>query len=406
MSETNIKPFKGMLFNKKKTGDIASCVCPPYDVISNAGTYYERNRFNAIRLELPEQHPPLDKYNTAKETLENWLQQGILTFDNKDTVYIYEQEFEVEHKSFLRRGFIALNKIEKNRMLTHEETRKKAKEDRERLISSLKTCTSFVFGLYEDNMQDIENILTAAAKEIVYDFIDEQSVTNRFYKMTDRDAINVLSKEMDKKSIYIADGHHRLDVSYRLGLSYIPIYLTNMYSDGVVILPYHRLVKYKHIKNINQILDSVKQYAEIEKIPLENDSSLSIALEYIAHSVGPAYLLYSKDAPNALYMLRISNSIPMDDKMHDSLKRLKVNILHNGILKGLLNISDDEISFTQESYESISIVKKGDFDLALFLPPTTVEEVKDIADHSLYMPPKSTFFYPKILTGLIFYKYE
>jgi uncharacterized protein (DUF1015 family) len=395
-----------MLFNKEKTGDIASCVCPPYDIISNVEPYYERNRFNAIRLELPEQHPPLDQYNTAKETLENWLQQGILEFDDKDTIYIYEQEFEAEHKSFLRRGFIALNKIEKNRMLTHEETRKKAKEDRERLISSLKTYTSFVFGLYEDRLQGIENILTTAPKEIIYDFIDEQSVTNRFYKMTDRDAINALSEKIDKKNIYIADGHHRLDVSYRLGLSYIPIYLTNMYSDGIVILPYHRLVKYKHPKNMNQILDSVKQFTEIEKIPLENDSSLNMAMERIAQSDRPTYLLYSQDAPDVLYMLKANKSIPMDGNMHDSLKRLKVNIAHNGILKGLLDISDDEIEYTQESDELIRDVKKGMYDMGFFLPPTTVEEVKDIADHSLYMPPKSTFFYPKILTGLVFYKYE
>ncbi|MCX5805549.1 MAG: DUF1015 domain-containing protein [Proteobacteria bacterium] len=406
MHEPNIKPFRGMLFNKEKIGDVASCVCPPYDVISDARTYSERNRFNIIRLELPEQNPPLDQYNNARETLEHWLQQGVITFDEKDAVYIYEQEFEVEHKSFLRRGFIALNKIEKNRMLTHEETRKKAKEDRERLISSLKTYTSFVFGLYEDKMQDIENILTTAPKEIIYDFIDEQFVTNRFYKMTDRDAINALSKEIDKKNIYIADGHHRLDVSYRLGLSYIPIYLTNMYSNGIVILPYHRMIKFKQFKNINEILNSVKQYADIDKILLDNDNSLSTAIELISQSDMPAYLLYSKDAPDVLYMLKVNKPIPMDNNMHESLKKLKVNIAHNGILKGLLYISDDEIEFTQDSHELISDVKKGKFDLALLLPPTTVEEVKDIADHSLYMPPKSTYFYPKILTGLVLYRYE
>jgi uncharacterized protein (DUF1015 family) len=406
MHEPNIKPFRGMLFSKEKIGDIASCVCPPYDVISDTRIYSERNRFNIIRLELPEQNPPLDQYNNARETLEHWLQQGVITFDEKDAVYIYEQEFEVEHKSFLRRGFIALNKIEKNRMLTHEETRKKAKEDRERLISSLKTYTSFVFGLYEDKMQDIENILTTAPKEIIYDFIDEQFVTNRFYKMTDRDAINGLSKEIDKKNIYIADGHHRLDVSYRLGLSYIPIYLTNMYSNGIVILPYHRMIKFKQFKNINEILNSVKQYADIDKILLDNDNSLSTAIELISQSDKPAYLLYSKDAPDVLYMLKVKKPIPMDNNMHESLKKLKVNIAHNGILKGLLYISDDEIEFTQDSHGLISDVKKGKFDLALLLPPTTVEEVKDIADHSLYMPPKSTYFYPKILTGLVLYRYE
>ena len=406
MPEQKIKPFKGILFNKEKIGDIASCVCPPYDVISDANMYYKLNKFNAIELELPVPLPPLDQYSSAKKTLDNWLQQGVLTFDDKDTVYIYEQEFEIHHKTYLRRGFIALNKIERNRMLTHEETRKRAKEDREKLISSLKTYTSFVFGLYEDKMQDIEDILVKAPKELVYDFIDEQSVANRFYKMIDTDMINALSQEIDNKNIYIADGHHRLEVSYRLGLSYIPIFLTNMYSNGIVILPYHRMIKFKQFKNINQILHSVKHYVGIEKIPLENNNSLNMAIERISKSDRPAYLLYSKDALDAVYMLEANKPIPMDNNMHESLKKLKVNIAHNGILKGLLGISDDEIEYTQDSHELISDVKKGIYDQGFFLPPTTVEEVKDIADHSLYMPPKSTFFYPKILTGLVFYKYE
>lgn len=394
-----------MIFNKEKISDIASCVCPPYDIIPDAGAYYERNEFNVIRLELPEERPPLDKYNTAKATLENWLKQGILRFDREDTVYVCEQEFQIGQKNYLRRGFIALNRIEKNRMLTHEETRKKAKEDRERLISSLKTYTSFVFGLYEDRTHGIENILETAPKEIFYDFIDEELVANRFYRMTDKAAINTLSQEIGNKNIYIADGHHRLDVSYRLGLSYIPIYLTNMYSDGIVILPYHRMVKFKQFKNINQILDAVRQHTDIEKIPMENDSSLITAMERIAQSDRPAYLFYSKDAPGELYMLKAGSSISMDNNMHESLKKLKVNIVHNGIMKGLLDISDDEIEFTQDSHELINDVKKGNIDLGIFLPPTTVEEVKDIADHSLYMPPKSTFFYPKILTGMVFYQY-
>lgn len=406
MQEPSIKPFKGIRFNWEKTGEIDSCVCPPYDVISDPTPYYNKSKFNAIRLELPQEHPPLDKYETAKETLEQWIQKGILILDSQDTVYIYEQEFEVDHKLFFRRGFIALNRIEQKRMLTHEETRKKAKEDRIKMMSSLKTSTSFVFGLYEDKKQNIESILTEAPKELLYNFVDEESIINRFYKMTDRNYINALSSAMDQKIIYIADGHHRLNVSYRLGLSYIPVFLTNMYSSGIIILPYHRMIKYKNPKNIDCILNNLKKYTEIEKLPFENDNSLIMALERIAQSVRPSYLLYAKDVPGSIYMLKANDSILMDSTMHNSLRKLKVNILHTGLLKEILKISDDEIEFTQDSRDLINYVKKGDYDLALLLPPTTVEEVKDIADHSLYMPPKSTYFHPKILTGLVFYQYE
>jgi len=291
-------------------------------------------------------------------------------------------------------------------MLTHEETRKKAKEDRIKMISSLKTSTSFVFGLYEDKKQNIESILTGAPKEILYNFEDEESIINRFYKMTDKGSIDALSSAIDQKIIYIADGHHRLNVSYRLGLTYIPVFLTNMYSSGIIILPYHRMIKYKNPKNIDETLNNLKEFTEIEKLPFENDNSLTMALERIAKSVRPSYLLYAKDIPGSLYILKANDSILMDSTMHNSLRKLKVNILHTGLLKEVLKISDDEIEFTQDSRCLINDVKKGDYDLALLLPPTTVEEVKDIADHSLYMPPKSTYFHPKILTGLVFYQYE
>ena len=406
MPDPYTKPFKGMLLNQEKIGDIATCVCPPYDVISNVRAYYQRNKYNVVRLELPIQRPALDKYNAAKETLQKWLQKGILVFDNSDSIYIYEQKYEIEHRSYLRRGFIALNRLDKSRILTHEETRKKAKEDRERLINTLKTYTSHIFGLYEDKEQIIEDILINSRKEIMYDFVDEQSITNRLYRMHHRDDINRLVHEMDNKNIYIADGHHRLEVSYRLNLPYIPLYLTNMYSEGIAILPYHRIINFKNRRNTNQILELLKAHVAVEKIPLTVGGSTAKAMEDISGSAEPAYLMYSKDDPASLYLLKIKGVVPMDKDMHESLKKLKVNILHNGILKGLLNIHDDEISFTQELYESVSLIKQGMADLAFFLPPTTVEEVKDIADHGLYMPPKSTFFYPKILTGMVFYKYE
>jgi uncharacterized protein (DUF1015 family) len=405
MPEKYTKPFRGIVYNKEKAGDIASCVCPPYDVVSDVRSYYKKNEFNAIRLELPESLPSMDKYNAAKHTMDEWLHKGVLELDGKDTVYVYEQRFDVEGNSFLRRGFIALNKLDRGRILTHEETRKKAKEDRERLITTLKTYTSLIFGLYEDKNNEIEDILISARKDIMYDFIDEQAINNRFYRMTDGREIARLSALMDEKNIYIADGHHRLDVSYKLKIPYIPLYLTNMYSSGIVILPYHRVIKFSGSRNIKDLLNSIRGYIEIEKCSLANDNSIKKALKDISESENLAFVLCSKDDPENLYILKEKTPIPMDNDLHESLRMLKVNVVHTGALKHLFKISDEEISFTQDPFESINSIKDGSIDLAVFLPPTTVREVKSIADNSLFMPPKSTFFYPKILTGLVFYKY-
>jgi uncharacterized protein (DUF1015 family) len=407
MSEPYTKPFKGMIFNREKIDDISQCVCPPYDVISSVRSYYVRSLFNAIRLELPMPLPSMNKYSVARETLEGWLKKGILVRDNKETIYIYEQEFEVEQVTYLRRGFIALNKLEKKRILTHEETRKKAKEDREMLISTLKTYTSLIFGLYEDKQQEIENILIGSEKDKIYDFVDEQSIINRFYRMTDIEEMKKLILIMEEKNIYIADGHHRLDVSYKLNIPYIPLYLTNMYSEGIVILPYHRTIKFQKNRNLNELLKSMEGFIDIEKYPLLDNNSTKIALQKIFTPSKSTFILYSKDDLTNLYILTEKAPFSFtNNDVHEGLKKLKVNVLHSGIVKKLLNIKEEEISFTQDPYKAITQIKEGALDLALFLPPTKVEEVRDIAENGLYMPPKSTFFYPKILTGLVFYKYE
>ncbi len=407
MKETFTKPFKGILYNKENTDNISSIVCPPYDVISDNEIYYEKNDVNAIRLELPKALPAMDQYAAAKQTMDDWLKKGVLLPDKENTVYVYEQEFEIENVSFFRRGFIALHKLSPERILTHEETRKKAKADREQLISTLKTYTSLIFGLYEDKDEKIEVILAESPKEKIYDFTDEQAVHNRFYRMTDTDAIARLVSIMDTKNIYIADGHHRLGVSYKLNVPYIPIYLTNMYSPGIVILPYHRIINFEKTRPLTEIMDLLKGYTDIVQVPYSGKDSVKEALSRISGGGKTAFVLCSKDDPQHLYIVTENKPFPAyeDQNIHESLKKLKVNIIHSGIIKGLLKIEDEEISFTQDHYESVDSIRNGSCDLAFFLPPTSVEEVKDIADNSLYMPPKSTFFYPKILTGLVFYQY-
>ncbi len=404
MDESYIKPFRGILYDKAKVGDISLCICPPYDVIPDDAPYLDRSPFNAIRIELPRDLPDADRYTNALNVFNQWHEEGILKTDDNDTVYVYEQEFDMEGASYLRRGFIALNKLEKGHILTHEQTRKKAKEDRERLITTLKTMTSFVFCLYEDNNLEIETIIAGAPRELVYDFMDEQSVKNRLYRMTDPAEIERLARLMDNRNIYVADGHHRLDVSYRLGVSHIPIYLTNMYSDGIVILPYHRMIKSDTPRNLSSMISSLNGHVRIEKYGFSGQQSAQEVLRTIARSTNPSFALYSKDDLDNFYVLAVTE--PLEGFRGGSpLERLKVNVLHTGIVKGLLGFKEEEISFTQDSSELMNSVRTGASDLAFLLPPTTTSEVKDVADNGLDMPPKSTFFYPKILTGLLFHKY-
>jgi uncharacterized protein (DUF1015 family) len=402
-----MKPFRGILYNTDKANGIANLVCPPYDVIENTDPYYERSPFNAIRLELPRELPGMDRYQNAKNIFHDWLSQGILMPDMNESVYVYEQEFTVDSGSFLRTGFISLQRLDKERILTHEQTRKKAKADREQLIGTLKTYTSFIFGLYEDQDRKIRQAIVDAPRELIFDFADEQNIKTKFYRITGAGPIQHLVSLVDKKHIYIADGHHRLDVSYRLKLSHAPFYLTDMYDRGIVIFPYHRLVRFSRKRSLEELMSTLQPFMKIEKLPFNGMESLSPVLNSVSASRDLAFAFFSADDPRHIYVASETSPLPLyeDASVHESLRKLKVNAIHSGIIRGVMKIEDEDISFTEDHRWSIDSVMNGSVDLAFFLPPTTVDEVRDIAENDLDMPPKSTFFYPKILTGLVFYRY-
>lgn len=402
MFEPLIKPFTALLYDPLKIGDIAQCVCPPYDIISDPTPYYGRSPYNTIHLEVPFDRDGLTKYEIARRTLGQWTEQGIVRYDRKETIYLYEQEFTVGEKNYLRKGMIPLVRLDKQRILTHEETRKEAREDRERLIGTTQTYTSLIFSLYEDRLGKIEQTLSSCEREKIYDFVDELNITNRFYRMTKESEIEYLASLFDDENLYIADGHHRLSVAFKLGLPYVAIFLSPMNQKGLVILPYHRTVRLKEPRPLDGLLRATEIHFSIERQPL---SALGSAMERISTSTAPAFVLCAHSDPTNVYVLTQKQPFFVDPQIPPTLRDLKVNIGHAGVLKGLLGVSDDEFSFTNEADEAVDETRKGIFDFAFLVPPTTVEEVRNVADNHLYMPPKSTYFYPKILSGLVFYKY-
>ncbi|MEN6615587.1 MAG: DUF1015 domain-containing protein, partial [Syntrophorhabdus sp.] len=374
-----MKPFKGILYDTGKTNGIQDLVCPPYDVIEDTEPYYTRNPFNAIRLELPRDLSGIDRYQNAKNTMEDWLSKGVLRLDSHESIYPYEQEFTVEGQSFTRTGFIALQKLDRHRILTHEQTRKKAKADREQLIGTLRTYTSFIFGLYNDKERSIRHALNAAKRENVFDFIDEQAIKTRFFRIMDTGSIGKISSLFENKYIYIADGHHRLDVSYRLGLTHAPFYLTDMYDKGIVIFPYHRLVKFARKRPLAELINILEPLMSIERIEFNGNDALVKVLASVAGSPRLAFAFFSSDDQNHIYTATERSGLPIysEPDIHDSLKKLKVNVIHSGIIRDILKIEDDEISFTENHQWSIDSVKSGSVDRAFFLPPTTVDVVRD-----------------------------
>jgi len=404
MNEPLVRPFKGLLYNRRTIGDISRCVCPPYDIIPDPKIYYERSPFNAIRLEVPVATSATSEYDAAAGTLAAWVSDHVLEVDERETAYLYEQEFVLDGITHTRRGFIPLVKLSPDSILTHEQTRKAAREDREKLIRRLKTFTSLVFALYEDREKEIERLIASADKELIYSFTDELSIQNRFYRVRGERDLGEFTALMEGKKLYIADGHHRLSVAYKLGLSYVAMYLTDMHSEGIVILPYHRVVRSESGYRLSSLLDAVKGIFRVKQVALTGPETLTSALRDLS-GTNPSFALFSKEDTAHLYVLSQEKPFFRDVAVPETLRKLNVNIAHSGVLKGLFGVKEEEISFPHDAAEASGLVLSGAYDFALFVPSTTVEEVRDVADHALYMPPKSTYFFPKILTGLVFYSY-
>ncbi len=259
-------------------------------------------------------------------------------------------------------------------------------------------CTRMVQRISKDSSD-------GAKKEQLYDFVDEQSIRNRFFRMTDVTEMGLLAALMDEKNLYIADGHHRLSVSMKLGLPYVAIYLTDMYAEGITILPYHRMVKLARKRGVKEILAALAPYFDVSTTPYESRESLNSLIEAISASPALSFVLYAAQDKPALYVFKQKRAIEFDPEAHEELRKLRVNVVHSGVLKHVLDIKDEEIFFLNDPVEAITCVDDSRYDYAVFVPATTVSEVKAIADNGLYMPPKSTYFHPKVLTGLVFHKY-
>jgi uncharacterized protein (DUF1015 family) len=259
--------------------------------------------------------------------------------------------------------------------------------------------------MYEDNSGEIDRLIEDFPKETIYDFIDELSIKNTFCRLTDPTLTARLAAMMKEKILYVADGHHRLSVALKLGLPYVAMYLTDMHADGIAILPYHRVVSLKEKKADKQILELVAPYFEVSKVEYPPQAGPEGLVAQISSSPALSFVLYFNGEKPSFYMLTQKKAMDFDPESHRSLRGLRVNAVHKGVLKGLLKVQDDEISFLNSADEAVSLVNRDHYDFAVFVPATSVEEVKDIAENGLSMPPKSTYFYPKALTGLVFHKY-
>jgi uncharacterized protein (DUF1015 family) len=434
-----VKPFKAFRFNAGVVGDAGACIAPPYDVINDGerDELYRKSPFNIVRITKgknascdDDQH---NQYTRAAEFLQMWISQGVLKQDDQEAIYGYVQDFELGGTAFQRLSFIALGKLEDfgKAVRPHEQVFAKPMLDRLNLEKATAARFGLVFMLYEDPQGVADHIIAqAAAREPLVDFVDEQAVRHRLYAITADDDTDAIVSMMRNKSCIIADGHHR----YTTGLTYMResgnpaaryqmIAFTNTRQRGLVVLATHRLAggikgftPGKFLAHLRESFDVVpfqfgadaqakeqacqKMLARMKSLHEQDQAVLGV---YLAD--GSFYAAVLKDRPV------MAAAAP--DKS-EAWRTLDVAVLQKLVLEKLLGFDEEKMGNAEyveyikdlpnALNEMIDRVDAGRKQIAFFINPVKMQQLTAVTDAGERMPHKSTYFYPKMYTGLTIQK--
>lgn len=433
-----IVPFKGILYNKDKVGDVAKVVAPPYDVISEEKQHelYDRHDKNVIRLILGKMYeddtPENNRHTRAAECFNSWMSQDILHRDEEPALYLSSVSFPVDGQMVTRYGLITqvmLEPFDKGIILPHEQTFSKVKSERLGLMKICKANDSQIFSIYSDQC----GILDALKKAVEHktpdiDLIDDVGERHCLWKITDTAVIAFVQNQMSEKRLYIADGHHRYEtaLNYRAFLketdpsftddhpaNAIMMYLTSMEDPGLIIFPTHRLLNQVDPQALARLLDKASAYFDVQTLPFEDRFETGFVRFRKAMKENPNRTTLGALVKNqkAFYVFSLKPGV-MDEKFEGvipaSLRELDVTVLTHLVLLDLLGLSqaalDEEklITYSESDRHAAEAVIKGKCEVAFILNATKISQVQDIAESGQTMPRKTTYFYPKALTGLVF----
>ena len=404
----NIAPFRGTLYNPEKIKDPVRVTAPPYDVISpeEQETLYNSDTHNIIRIllgkDLPGDDEKENKYMRAKKSLDEWQKKSIIKRDDKECIYVYQQEFEVDGKAKKRLGFISLLKLEEfdtssTSVYPHEYTLDAPKKDRTSLLSTIEANLGPIFAVFADEDKSIDAILAQEAKSPpIIDVVDLHGMRNKLWRVSSKDTVAKIVELMKKEKIFIADGHHRYEVGLAfsktmkdLKYGYILSYFTDLCADGLVILPVHRMIKGLSL----DILEGLKK-----------DLSSRVSFKALSSKEEVASFLSGAKAAEKRFVMYVGSKFT-GLQISDS-DGLDVTVLHDLIVEPLKKMTEQKnlnfsVDFTKDLNYAVTEVDKGRSFMSILVNPTKITEIRDTAFSGKRMPQKSTYFYPKVLTGLV-----
>jgi uncharacterized protein (DUF1015 family) len=434
-----ILPFRALHYDHRKIPDLGAVVTQPYDKISPPmqARYYGLSPYNLVRIirgrTLPEDGPEDNVYVRAARDFQSWIESGVLVSEHEPAIYPYYQEYEVpgqRGRRKERRGFIALLRLEDYSARVvhrHEETLSGPKADRLQLLKATRAHYGQIFMLYSDPGGAIENLLATPAAEPPWEQVtDEYGTRHTAWRAADPKIIAEVTAAMGDKRLVIADGHHRYEtaLAYRnfcreMGrqdgrAEYVMMTFVRMETDGLTILPTHRLVHSMANFDWAKFGGAARAIFDWEEVAVQGPPSEWTA-PFLARlmAVGrerPSMGAYA--GPGKLVLLRLRQDFDLDGALADlapTLRRLDIILLHRLVLERLLGIDgqavreEKNLSYFREAALACEGVDKGAGQIAFLLNPTPVEAVYENALADCPMPQKSTDFYPKLLSGLTNY---
>ena len=427
-----VRPFHGILYDPAFVGPIDRVVAPPYDVISpeQQNRLYEMSPYNVIRLDLSRER---DRYASASRLFREWRREGALRQDARPAIYAMSQAYRLQDGAErVRWGFFARLRLEEfstGKVMPHEKTLEGPKTDRLELQRACRANLSSIFGIYSAPRWTLRDALESAlGAPPLFDVSDASGVRNALWRIDDPRAHRMLLEHLESRAVYIADGHHRYETALRYRderraergrrdgddvFDYILAFLSNMDEPGLTVLPTHRLLR--------ELPVSAER--------LQRDLEGPFSVEALSRAEEEAWLSRVKSPDpgerrigvvlrdlDRLLILRAADG-ENDSRLRGStaLRRLDVTLLHGLVLEGPssllgLDVHDEAhaggLVYVKEEQEAIRRVHDGEFAAAFLLNATRVEEVRAVCEAGETMPEKSTYFYPKLLTGLVFHSLE
>jgi len=416
----DFRPFRALRYDPAVAGDAAGLVAPPYDIVFGAAreAVYARSPFNIARADYGPDQPgdgeAVNRYTRARRDLDDWRRRGVLKRDEAPSLYVYDQEFRAGGELKRRRavfGRLRLEEWDRGIVLPHEQTLAAAKADRLQLLRATGVHLSPVLALYRPDLA-----LRFGEDEIGAPVLDAVLPAERHtLRRLSEAAAARFSAGLKDARLYIADGHHR----YETGLNYrnerraeaaewtgeepenfIVAALVDASDPGLVVLPIHRLLRFESQPDLEGALSDV---FDIERV--DGVDKLTSALAAAGRNDGNAYGAIGPDG-GTLRLLRLRDRAAADARTpadrSEQWRRLDVSVLHHGVLPVLgFEQTPDNIDFTEDAHEAAEAVAAGRWDAVFLLNPTQVDQIIAVADAGERMPQKSTFFFPKLATGVV-----